>query len=173
MKLAWVVNFSASPLQQGLFDHRNCLTWLFLMETSQTPTAWTLGWNITFKGQTEPKSMDDCSTFQMSLKKNSMKWQLKSFGKEQEWTVTLTPLGFDCGSLSLLASLLSPCLLLPFSPHPILTHTPELHEWVHALEAELCKRCHLQRCFLSECHCLTSGSCYSCVNEMSEMNFTV
>ena len=84
-----------------------------------------------------------------------------------------SPLGFDCGSLSfLLASLLSPCLLLPF-PCTLFSHTPELHEWVCALEAEQCKRCHLQRCFLSECHGLTSGSCYSCVNEMSEMNFTV
>ena len=146
LKLAWVVNFSASPLRQGLFDHRNCLTWLLLMETSQTPTAWTLGWNITFKGQTEPKSMDDCSTFQMSLKKNSMKWRLKSFGKEQEWTVTLTPLGFDCGSLSLLASLLSPCLLLPFSPHPIRTHTPELHHFSKSLEIAQISNTGLYQC---------------------------
>lgn len=41
------------------------------------------------------------------------------------------------------------------------------------LQAELCKKCHLWWYFLSQSRCLTSGSCYSCVNEMSEMNFTM
>lgn len=106
--------------------------------------------------------MDDCSTFQMSLKKLCVvpaPWEGAGANCRPRPPSAVTV------ALSLLASLLS--------PSPSLLPAPELHQWVYALEAELCKRRHLQRCFLLECHCLTSGSCYSCVNEMSEMNFTM
>lgn len=74
--------------------------------------------------------------------------------------------------------LLSPNFLHPLPLPLCLPHTPELYAilfWVYTLEAELCKKCHSlsEVWFFLECHCLTSGSCYSCVNEMSEMNFTM
>ena len=110
--------------------------------------------------------MDDCSTFQMSLKKLCSD-DFSPLGRSRSELLPWSPSSPSAVivALSLLASLLS--------PSPSLLPAPELQEWVYALEAELCKRRHLQRCFLLECHCLTSGSCYSCVNEMSEMNFTV
>lgn len=92
----WVAHFSASCLQQGLLDNRKRQAWLFFMKTSLRPLlrtpAWTLSWNITFKGQTGSKWMDDCSTFQMSLKKKIYEVKAQVLWEETEMNCHPHPL---------------------------------------------------------------------------------
>lgn len=121
----WLI--SGLPALKGATWHSELSGLVPFHGTPPCTLVWPLSWNITFKGQTEPEWMGDCSTFQMSLKKkkkNPLKWRLESSGMKQKWTnchpyPLLPP---HSSQLPLWHSLSAPPFLLPSLCSPPPTH---------------------------------------------------
>lgn len=126
IKLAQLANFSASPLQQGLLDNTgmNCLAWLHFMKTSQPPTSL----NSQLKYYIERPNRTQMNGWLRHLPnvtlKKSVKWRLKSFGKEKKWTVTVFSLYLDIGTPPPAGFFCSLPISSILSPHPFVSHTP-------------------------------------------------
>lgn len=126
IKLAQVANFSASPLQQGLLDNTgtNCLAWLHFMKTSQPHTSL----NSQLKYYIKRPNRTQMNGWLLHLPnvtlKKSMKWRLKSFGKENKWTVTVFSLCLDIGTPPPAGFSHSVPISSILSPHPLVSYTP-------------------------------------------------